>query len=196
MRHWGSAIFPLAVLLALTGLTFWLRYATEMSEPDRGGKHRHDPDYTLANVVLRKLDATGNLKYTLRAADVKHYPDDDTTDLIKPHLVFQNPVKPPLTVSADFGHATQDNERVDLKDNVWIYRPPSAQYQELTASMPELTVFPDDEKGFTKSPVHLTQGKSWVKGVGMQVNHRLETYILESQVTGLMENRQKGKKKP
>ena len=196
MRHWSSAVFPIAVLTALTGLTFWLRYATEMPEPNRDGKHRHDPDYTLGNIVLRKLDAEGKLKYTLRAADVQHYPDDDTTDLTKPHVVFQYPQKPPVTVSADFGHASQDNERVDLKDNVWIYRPPSTKDQELTASMPELTVFPDDEKAFTKSPVRLTQGQSWVKGIGMQVNHRLQTYILESQVTGLMESKQKGKKKP
>ena len=44
MKHWGSALFPLSILAALTILTFWLRYATEMTEPRRDGKTRHDPD--------------------------------------------------------------------------------------------------------------------------------------------------------
>lgn len=30
MKNWSSAIFPLTILLALTALTFWLRYATEL----------------------------------------------------------------------------------------------------------------------------------------------------------------------
>ncbi|MDR2113561.1 MAG: LPS export ABC transporter periplasmic protein LptC, partial [Candidatus Accumulibacter sp.] len=82
MKHWGSALFPLSLLLVLTLLTFWLRYATELAEPGRDGRYRHDPDYMLADIVLRKLDQDGRLKYTLRAADVRHYPDDDTTDLL------------------------------------------------------------------------------------------------------------------
>ena len=31
MKRWGSALFPLSLLLVLTALTFWLRYATDMS---------------------------------------------------------------------------------------------------------------------------------------------------------------------
>ena len=196
MKNWSSAFFPLSILLALTALTFWLRYATELPELQRDGKHRHDPDYILSNIVLRKLDVSGQLKYTLRSADVRHYPDDDTTDFIKPDVVYQYEKKPPVTISAEFGHSSQDNERIDLKENVWIRRPPSEEEPEMTASMPELTVFPDDEKAFTQSPVFLTRGKSWAKGVGMQVDQRLQTYVLESQVTGQMENKPARKKRP
>ena len=194
MKQWSSALFPLSILLALTALTFWLRYATELPEPLRDGKHRHDPDYILSNIILRKLDASGQLKYTLRAVEVRHYPDDDTTDFTRPNMVHQYTEKPPITIRAEFGHASQNNERLDLKGDVWIYRPPSDKDGEMTASMPELTVFPDDEKAFTRSPVFLTHGKSWMKGIGMQVDQRLQTYILESQVTGQMENKSTRKK--
>ena len=194
MKHWGSAFFPLSVLAALTILTFWLRYATEMTEPRRDGKTRHDPDYIVSDVVLRKLDANGQLKYTLRAADVRHYPDDDTTDLLKPNVVYQYTKKPPVTISAERGHATSDGERVDLLGNVRIFRPASGKDEELTASMDELAVFPDDETAFTKSPVLITRGRSWLKGVGMQVNNIKQTYVLESQVAGLLESKHARKK--
>ena len=62
--------------------------------------------------------------------------------------------------------------------------------------MPDLTVFPDDERAFTKSPVVLTKGSSWVKGVGMQVDNKAQTYLLESQVTGLMDRKPARKTKP
>ena len=196
MKHWGSALFPLSLLLVLTLLTFWLRYATEMAEPNRDGKSRHDPDYILSDIVLRKLDQNGQLKYTLRAADVRHYPDDDTTDLTRPNLVNQNRKdgKPPVTISADRGRLSNDNDQVDLTGNVRIYRPPSGKDQELTATTDTLTAFPDDETAFTKSPVLITQGKSWVKGVGMQVNNRAQTYVIESQAVGFMESKHTRKK--
>ena len=196
MKHWGSALFPLSILLALTGLTFWLRYATEMDEPRRDGKHRHDPDYTVSDVVLRKLDMNGQLKYTLRATDVRHYPNDDTTDLLKPHVVYQYAKQPPVTISAERGHTNKDGQQVDLEGNVRIYRPASGRDEELTASMPDLTVFPDEEKAFTKSPVLLTKGKSWLKGVGMQVDNQAQTYILESRAVGLLESTHARKNKP
>lgn len=196
MKHWGSALFPLSLLLVLTLLTFWLRYATELGEPNRDGKNRHDPDYILSDIVLRKLDENGQLKYTLRAVDVRHYPDDDTTDLVSPNLVHQNRKdgKPPVTISADHGRLSNDNDRVDLAGNVRIYRPPFDKDEALTATMNELTAFPDDETAFTKSPVLITQGKSWVKGVGMQVNNRAQTYVIESQAVGFMESKHTRKK--
>lgn len=199
MKHWGSALFPLSILLALTLLTFWLRYATELDEPGRDGKHRHDPDYIVSDAVLRKLDANGQLKYTLRADDVRHFPDDDTTDLRKPRLTQQSSQpekKAPVTVSADKGRLSDDNKRVDLTGNVFIRRPAAGRDEELTASMPDLTVFPDDERAFTKSPVVLTKGSSWVKGVGMQVDNKAQTYLLESQVTGLLGRKPARKTKP
>jgi lipopolysaccharide export system protein LptC len=55
--------------------------------------------------------------------------------------------------------------------------------------MPDLTIRPDDEKGFTKSPVRITQGKSWLTGVGMQVNNNTQTYVLESQAIGQFESK-------
>jgi lipopolysaccharide export system protein LptC len=195
MKHWGSALFPLSLLLVLTLLTFWLRYATQLSEPNRDGKNRHDPDYLLSDLVVRKLDREGLLKYTLRAVEARHYPDDDTTDLTRPRLVQQNhgDGKPPLTISAERGHVTRDNERVDLHDKVRIHRPPNEDHEEFTATMDKLTVFPDDETAFTKSPVLVTQGKSWVKGVGMRVDNKARTYLLESRAVGFMESKRRGK---
>jgi len=189
MKRWGSALFPLSMLVVLTGLTFWLRYATELPQQKHDGKLRHDPDYIITDAILRKIDLNGRLKYTLSATDIRHYPDDESTDMLKPNLVHFQAKKPPVTMSAERGHISKDGEKVDLYDNVRIRRSASEQYEELTAFMPELTILPDVEKAFTKSPVLITQGKSWMKGVGMQVDNLAQTYLLESQVVAVLESK-------
>ncbi len=189
MKRWGSALFPLSLLMTLAALTFWLRYATEAPEPRHDGKTRHDPDYIVADATVRKLDANGRLLYTLKATDIRHYPDDDTTDLLRPNLVYLQPGKPALTVKGEIGHVSQDGKQIDLYGKVELYRPASATDDELTAKTERLTVLPDDEKAYTKSPVFLTKGRSWAKGVGMQVDNRAQTYLLESQAVARLESR-------
>lgn len=196
MKHWGSAVFPLSILLVLTGLTFWLRYATQLPEARHDGKNRHDPDYIVTDSTLHKLDRTGRLQYTLQAADIRHYPDDDSTDLIKPNLVYLYVKKPALSMSADRGHVSKDGEQVDMYGDVRIQRAASAKDEAMTAFTAQLTILPDDERAYTKSPVLITKGKSWLKGVGMQVNNRTQTYVLESQAFAVLESKYANKKSP
>lgn len=197
MKQWGSAIFPLSILCVLALLTFWLRYATDLDEPRRDGKHRHDPDYIVTDSTLRKMDPTGALKYTLSAKEIRHYPDDDSTDLTMPAVTHLNPESPPVTMSADTGHVTSKGDQVDLYGNVHIQRAASPKDPELNAYTAELTVLPDDEKAFTAHPVKITQGQvSWVTGVGMKVDNRAQTYVLESDVRGTLESKRAKKKKP
>ena len=194
-RNWGSALFPLALLLALTGLTYWLRLATELPDPRRDGKHRHDPDYIVYDGTLRKIDATGTLKYTLKAKEIVHYPDDDSTEMKQPHLIYLHPKKPTMTMNADFGRMSRDGEQVDLYDNVRLHRAASAKDPETIGTTTKLTILPDDEKAFTREPVLITQGQSTIKGIGLQVDNRAQTYILEAQARAVIESKH-AKKKP
>lgn len=189
MKNWGSALFPLSILLALAALTFWLRHAIELPDERRDGMHRHDPDYIITQPQVRKLDKTGRLQYTLDAAEIRHYPDDDTTDVSKPKLVNLQPKKPPVTISAERAHVSQDGNQVDFYENVHVERAATPTQELMLAAMPDLTVRPDDEKAFTKSPVLITQGSSWLKGVGMQVDHKTQSYVLESQAVGQFESK-------
>lgn len=195
MKRWSSAALPIFIMLVLAALTFWLRYATDISESRGDGSRRHDPDYIVSVATVRRIDQGGALQYTLYADEIRHYPDDDTVDLVKPRLVYLNPTKPTVSISALQGHLSAKGERVDLKENVEVRREATANYPPLLVETPELTVLTDVEKAFTESPVVITQGNSWIKGVGMQVDHKLQTYLLESRVTGEIESRS-AKKKP
>lgn len=194
MKHWGSALFPLVLLTALTALTFWLRYATELPEIGHDGKHRHDADAIVTDGTLRKIDQTGKLLYTLKAAEMHHYPDDDTTDLTKPNLVYLSTKSPTVTLTADTAHVSQDADRVDLYGNVYIHRAATAKDEAMEGTTTQLTAFPNEETAFTKAPVRMTQGKSWATGVGLQLDNKTQTYVIESQARAVLESRYAKKK--
>ncbi len=196
MKTWSSALFPLTLLAALVALTFWLRYATELPAVKHDGKNRHDPDYIVTDATLRKINENGQLEYTLKASDLRHYPDNDTTDTLQPDLLFLSPTAPSLTLTADRGQISQDGKQVDLYDNVKVIRAPYEKYAELVAQTSKLTVLPDDERAFTESPVHITQGASWVKGVGLQINNKVRTYEIKSHVVAELDSKLTKKKTP
>jgi len=194
MKSWGSAFFPLGILLALAGLTFWLRHAIELPEERKDGKTRHDADYVIEQVQLRKLDKTGRLQYTLNAPELRHYPDDDTTDVSKPKLVYLPQNRPSITTSAERAHVSQDGNQVDFYEDVKIERAATPTQELMLATMPDLTVRPEDQQAFTKSPVLITQGGSWLKGVGMHADQKMQIYVLESQAVGQFESKQAKKR--
>ena len=195
MKHWPSALFPLALLLTLTGLTFWLRYITELPEARNDGRNRHDPDYIMHNATLRKIGRNGALEYTLKADTATHYPDDETLDVVKPNLVHAGK-EAPVTVTADTARVSENNERIDLNGNVIIRRAATRKREAMTGATITLTVLPDADKAFTKAPVLVTQGASWAKGIGLQMDLRAETYLIESRVRAMLESPRARKNTP
>lgn len=195
MKNWGSALFPLTLLLTLAALTFWLRYASELPDARRDGKYRHDPDYIINNATLRKLDNTGQLTYTLKSPEIRHYPDDDSTELRLPILIHQSPKRPTITMSADDGHMSSKGEQVDLPGNVRIHRAATGKDAEMVVTAPQLSILPDEEKAYTRHPVLMTQGNSWIKGVGFRMDNRARTYLLEAQARASLESKQQARKK-
>ncbi|TLD46306.1 MAG: Lipopolysaccharide export system protein LptC [Accumulibacter sp.] len=196
MKKWSSAVLPLTIMLVLVALTAWLRFATELPDGARDGRNRHDPDAILSDARGHKLDADGALLYRIEAAEVRHYPDDETSELLQPRLAYVSPAKPTVTIRANEARATSKAEKVELSGQVEIRRAASGRQAALLAEMPELTVLTEEKRGFTRSKVLITQGPSWVQGVGMQVDHGLQTYVLESQVRGEIESPFARKKKP
>jgi len=195
MKAWSTAIFPISVLTTLAGLSYWLMQATALDDPKRDGRDRHDPDYIISGMKLNKLDKKGQLQYTLTAKELVHFPDDDSTDVTTPHLVYFSPNKPRLTMSSLTAHVTADGETVFMKDDVRLIRDATPTRPAMYGYMPDLTIQTDDETAQTDSPVLFTQGNSWLKGVGMRVDNKTQTYVLKSQAVGSFESRKAQAKK-
>ncbi|MCX8146101.1 MAG: LPS export ABC transporter periplasmic protein LptC [Azovibrio sp.] len=179
----GSA-FPFAVLVVLAGLSFWLDQASEITLIPNDGKTRHDPDTLVERLTVHRHGPDGALKYKLTAERMEHYPDDESSLVFAPRLTSYRPDSPEIVLTGRQAIVTQEGKHVLVQGDVVVTRAAFAERAELVARTPELTVLPDAGKAYNQHPVHITQGESWMRGVGVQVDNNLGTFSLQSQVTG------------
>lgn len=184
MKHWPSQLFPIIILSVLAGLTFWLQSATEIGNDKHDGKFRHDPDGIAENYVAQRFDETGQVRYRLSGPYMVHYPDDDSSELKSPTLISYRPEAPQIKITSNFAKLTAKGEIAYLWDDVRITRAATADRPELLARSPDLTANTEEGTAFTSSPVEITQGNSWVTGVGAQIDNNKSTFVLQSQVKG------------
>lgn len=164
----SAIIFPIVILSVLALLTAWVNYMVQPPQPKLDGSNRHDPDYIVSNFVTSQTDVNGILRYKLAAVEMKHYPDDDSTDLVRPRYTQFSVGKPYTQVEALRGYVTSDGEQVQLVDNVKITRQAFANKGEMTVETNHLTILPDQDLVRTDSPVVIKQApKTIIHATGM-----------------------------
>lgn len=184
-RHVQQAL-PLLILILLAGLTVWLERTTRGDDSPSTGKLRHDPDVIVDNFTLRRFDEKGEVQHTLDGVQLRHYPDDDSTELDTPKLVYRGKVSP-TRITADRALLTKDGKEAILRDNVRVRREAGPTNPEMTLDTTLLYVYPDDEIAKTDQPVKMTHGKSVANGVGLFADRVKQTYVLESRVKATIE---------
>ncbi len=183
-------LFPIALMLLLVGLTFWLQRASEIQDNFSDSKLRHDPDYYAENFTVRRFAPTGGLKDTLAAKKMVHYPDDETTVITEPQMSFLKGPRP-THLSAKQGLVGPDAREVTLVGNVRGVRAATATDPEIVYTSSHLAVFPDDEVARTSAAVTITQGASIVRGVGMEADNKTQVFQLLSQVSSTIDKKRR-----
>lgn len=178
LQAWG-ALLPLLVLLAGT---YWLtlQVAPLPAVPDY--KARHDPDIILENFAAQALGKNGLPRFSLVAQKMMHYPDDDSTHLQMPSLVYTAPLRPAVHISADNGEVSRNGDDIFLRNNVQIVRDATATQSEMEIATSYLHVAPDDERADTDQPLVLKDANGTVNAVGMQLDNRARALKLLAQV--------------
>lgn len=179
-----SSLFPLLLLLALAAASFWLERAVQAPEYDKTGKLRHDPDFIAEDFGITKMGADGKPEYSLSAARMLHYPDDESTDIVEPRLVQRHDDAAPIVIRADRGLLSRNGEQASFFGNVVVVREASAQRSELRVQTEYLQIDPDRNLASTNRPVTITEGRSRLAGVGMEFNNKTRQFSLLSQVRG------------
>ena len=159
-RH--AIIFPVVILSLLALLTAWINHIVQAPQAKLDGSNRHDPDYLMNNIVTKQTDVNGRLRYKLAAAEMKHFPDDDTTNLVQPHYTQFNVGKPYTQVEALRGYVARDGKQVQLVDKVKITRQAFAGKGEMTVETEYLNILPDEDLVRTEKPVVIRQAPNTV----------------------------------
>ncbi len=178
-----SILFPIVLLAILAVLTFWIDYAVQAPEARIDGSSRHDPDYILNNFTTTRTDENGELRYRLSALEMRHYPDDDTTELEKPQFERYEVDKPFTTIEGNKGFVSTDAETVEFIDDVKVVRQAFNGKGEMVVLTDRLEVMPNEEMAKTDRPVVISQEpKTVIHATGMIYDKKNQTVQLLSRV--------------
>lgn len=178
----ASSLFPLLLAGLLAAMTFWLERAVRPPMTGMDGKTRHDPDYLIDNFTVRRYGPEGLLQHTLHASHMRHFPDDDSTLVLKPSLTYHQ--TPESHVSAQKAYLDRDAVHVKLVDDVVIRRT-GINKPDTVLTTAVLDAVPDEETASTDAPVTITQGQSNVRGNGLRADNKVAQYVLTGPVNGI-----------
>jgi lipopolysaccharide export system protein LptC len=174
-----AIVFPLLLLMMLAVITFWINRTVQPQTPKIDGSSRHDPDYIMSNFVTTQTDINGQLRYKLAAVEMRHFPDNDSTDLIRPRFTQFAIDKPYTQVEGLRGHVSANGEQVELFDDVKVTRPAYAEQGAMTVDTDYLQIFPEKDLVRTESPVIIRQAPNTIiYATGMIYEKKLETVTL------------------
>jgi lipopolysaccharide export system protein LptC len=179
----SAIFFPLVLAILLALVTFWINLTVEEQGPKIDGSNRHDPDYTMSNFVTTQTDVTGKLRYVLAAAEMLHYPDDDSTVLQRPRYTQFTINKPYTQIEALRGYVSSNGEEIELVDNVKVVRQAFEGKGEMQVLTEKLVILPNKELATTNSAVLIKQApKTVIRAKGMVFDKKNQTIKLFNRV--------------
>lgn len=176
-----STHFPLIIAALLALATFWLEQVVRNEYRGGEGNNRHDPDFVVNQVSVKRFDVEGKRVSQMTASLLQHYPDDDTADLTDPVITLLRDARPTI-FSSRTAHANNDTKVVIMQGDVRGERAAGADQPAQTMATEELTVLTDDEIARTDKPVALTRGKTRLTGIGAEWNNLSGQLAIHNQV--------------
>ncbi|MGH8700138.1 MAG: LPS export ABC transporter periplasmic protein LptC [Burkholderiales bacterium] len=184
-----TATAPLLLAGMLAAVTFWLDRFAQGPASDLIGPSRHDPDYIVEKLSGVRMGESGSVRYSLSAAKMVHYPDDDSTLLTSPKFVSYASSKATVTITSSQGVVSSKGEHVYFQDDVRVTRAPQEGSGELVMRTSFLHVAPDYHIAKTDRSVTLSDdtNTSTVTAVGLEMNNETRVIKLLSNVRGTYE---------
>ncbi len=179
----------LGLTAILAAVAYWLNHLASQPLPADDAAFRHDPELIVDNLVATAFDPAGNPRYTLSAAQLRYYPDDETTELTAPRFEHNAPATAKITAEAARGFISTHGEHVHLLDRVRLVRAATADAAALTLTTDYLQITPEAELMRTDRPVELRQGASHTRADRLLLDGKARTLTLTGNVKGVYEPR-------
>ena len=146
----GSLWLPLAILLLLAALSFWIERLVEVPANGNASPTRTDPEGIMENFDALRTDVTGKPQYRLSAKKLRHYSNSKFTELESPHFTQLDAQSGDVSAVARQATVSPDGSEVDLRGDVLVERAAHAGQSPMTLRSARLLVFP--ERNHLRSP--------------------------------------------
>lgn len=172
-------LLPIAVLIALVALTFWLNQFVQAPSARADGNTRHDPDLVVENFTAQALGPAGEVQYTVKATTMSHFPDDDSSLLEAVVFTALQTDKPSIVARAPRGRLIAGADEVIMEGGVVVTSEKTEKYQPLKLSAPTLNIFPDKNLARSTEGVRLESPSGEITASKMELNSLTRHIVLE-----------------
>jgi len=150
------------ILAAVAAFAWWKRPVVEPGDSASAEPRERRPDYTVDRFSGTVMDDAGVPERRLTARELRHYPDDDSTELEQPLLTLFEEAAPPWLVRSNTGWISGDGAEVLMRGKVYIDREPASSIRPVHLTTRELLVRPDEEYAETDRPIIGTSQSDWL----------------------------------
>ncbi len=176
--------WALVILTALAVVTFFMTHTD--SEPLAEDTSTLPEGYYLSGATLSTTDASGVVRYELRADRIDHQPSDGTIDLTKLQLDYGNNLNR-WRLSASTGSMPKTNNEITLEGDVTTRLLNAAAHGATRMATQSLFVDIAQQQASTDDPVTVDFEGGQLTAVGLDMDLENETFVLRSQVKGVFE---------
>lgn len=161
-------LLALALVVAAL-LSGWLADRRQAPAPEPVSPHGPRMiDYYLSGLDVTRMTPTGIPAHRLRADKLRHFTDDDTTELQDPHLTVYQGDAPPWEVDAEQAWVSADGSLMLLTGEVLIEREAGDDNRPMRIMTRDLRVQPQQDYAETDEKVRVDSDSDWLDAVGMQ----------------------------
>lgn len=176
-RYW----LPLLPLIALLAFVYWLDSQVRQEGAAATNRH-HDPDVIVDNFHATTMDDQGVPRLFMHARQLRHFPDNDSTELDLPHLILRSAERPDVLMSAQRGEVSSQGDVVIMRDDVKVDRKASASLAALAMRSEYLRVLPNRDLADTDRAVTILNKENTVHAIGLEMDNNAHTLKLLSHV--------------
>jgi lipopolysaccharide export system protein LptC len=142
--------------------------------------------YTLYDFELLVLDDAGKEAFTLKAPELQRLPAGEAMELTSPEFLFPAKEGDPgggrWRMTAAEGWVSPEGDEVRLVRDVLAEGPGSGDGAPATLETDRLTVFPRTDQARTDARVRIVDGRTTIRGRGLEVDLATRRYALLADV--------------
>lgn len=182
----GPLWLPLAILLLLAALSFWIEQAVRVPA-NASASTRIEPEGIMENFAALRTAPDGTPQYRLSAKALKHYSGSKRTEMDAPRFVHLDPDAGEVRAGAVRATVSPDGNEVDLQGKVVIVRAAQPGQSEMTLRTERLLVYP--ERNLLRAPgaVRLNDGTVAAQAGAMEYDAKRRVVKLSGRVIARFE---------
>ena len=173
---------PLIIFVALIALTYWLDQTTLSQTLTPENALYQEPDYIVENISGIRQDYEQNIHRAFFAKTMKHYIDDDITQLEQVRFVNTETRAPLIRLHANQARLAGNGEDIYLTGDVTVLRGADTDEDLLTMMTNYLHLIPDQNLVKTDQSVRISRLNTTINAIGLELDNNTGVIQLLSQV--------------